>query len=396
MISALQRVFVVALAVGVSVVCGREITSMDEKLTIFNNLSQKDRDQVKNPENICLYTAFGPTFMGIKEQVAYRYETLEKISEGAYGEVFKAKDYCTGELIALKIFRNRDQDDILDFTLDSPQGLKFPEYVKEGWREYNIAGSDLVAGNPHCVHALNAYEFSDYFAITYPLFDTSLSSYNKNFLSTLDCDDAYRLIKSVTRQILQCLKHIHDRGLVHNDLKPGNVLISGDPYNPFVAVTDFGISCYTQDCEWKRVTPWYEAPEIIQYGRGNVQSDIWSLGVIVAELFRTKPVFSIKLNDLSHLYAVACLSNDFLMKGRIGNQLRVPPQKRMQFAQAYGVDPIGYMQRGLDRVLYRKEAQLCHDQLYEQMHAFVEGCLKFQPQLRLNAQAALENPFLDF
>lgn len=86
-------------------------------------------------------------------------------------------------------------------------------------------------------------------------------------------------ILEVTSQICQALAHLHDRGIIHGDLKPSNILIENDR----IKLVDFGLACLDSARPTCRTLP-YLAPEIISGGDLTPRSDLYSLGVLLFEL----------------------------------------------------------------------------------------------------------------
>ncbi|CAE8636297.1 unnamed protein product, partial [Polarella glacialis] len=88
-------------------------------------------------------------------------------------------------------------------------------------------------------------------------------------------------------QISLALKHMHDRRILHRDLKTQNIFLSG-PGEGSVKVGDFGIARvlqHTQDCARTAIgTPFYLSPEICQEKPYSFKSDVWSLGCVLYEL----------------------------------------------------------------------------------------------------------------
>lgn len=102
-----------------------------------------------------------------------------------------------------------------------------------------------------------------------------------------------KLVKSYTFQITQAILFCHQRRVLHRDLKPQNLLISGDG---LIKVADFGLGrafgipvrVYTHEV----VTLWYRAPEVLLGStRYSCPIDIWSIGCIFAEMATKKPLF---------------------------------------------------------------------------------------------------------
>lgn len=103
-----------------------------------------------------------------------------------------------------------------------------------------------------------------------------------------------RRIQQIMYKMIKAVDFMHSNGMLHRDLKPSNVLIEdkGDT----IKVADFGLS-RTVQIPFRPMTPevltlWYRAPEIMlgdrEYGIG---VDMWSLGIIFAELFLLTPLF---------------------------------------------------------------------------------------------------------
>lgn len=121
---------------------------------------------------------------------------------------------------------------------------------------------------------------------------------NKNQLTQLGEARIWRFLI----QICQALEVIHDKGIVHADLKPQNVLLSGTNYDP--KLTDFGISQklskgygYVHD---QSGTLPYCSPEVLRGQKYNAKTDIWAFGCLIYELCARRRCFSqINENELT-------------------------------------------------------------------------------------------------
>ncbi|KAK4782930.1 hypothetical protein SAY86_007304 [Trapa natans] len=100
-------------------------------------------------------------------------------------------------------------------------------------------------------------------------------------------------VSSYTRQILSGLKYLHERNVIHRDIKCANILVD---VNGFVKLADFGLAKATKlnDIKSSKGTPYWMAPEVVRpkklgYGRA---ADIWSLGCTVLEMLTGKIPYS--------------------------------------------------------------------------------------------------------
>jgi NIMA (never in mitosis gene a)-related kinase len=94
-------------------------------------------------------------------------------------------------------------------------------------------------------------------------------------------------------QICLALKHVHDRKILHRDLKTQNIFLTKDNK---IKLGDFGIArVLSKTCDKAKTfvgTPFYLAPEIIESTPYSFKADIWSLGVILYEMCCLEPPFN--------------------------------------------------------------------------------------------------------
>ena len=119
---------------------------------------------------------------------------------------------------------------------------------------------------------------------------------------------AVERVDRIMRQIADALETAHDRGLVHRDVKPANILVAGEGRNEHVYLTDFGLTkrlgsggSLTRSGAWVG-TPDYVAPEQIQGGNVDGRTDIYSLGCVLYEMLTGTVAFP-RDNDVAKLWA---------------------------------------------------------------------------------------------
>eukprot|EP01104_Vermistella_antarctica_P002777 TRINITY_DN12996_c0_g1_i1.p1 TRINITY_DN12996_c0_g1~~TRINITY_DN12996_c0_g1_i1.p1 ORF type:complete len:304 (-),score=61.24 TRINITY_DN12996_c0_g1_i1:172-1083(-) len=201
-----------------------------------------------------------------------KYKKLEKIGEGTYGVVYKAKDISTGATIALKKIRLETEDEGVPST-----AIREISLLKELSRHKNVVSLlDVV----HCNQKLYlVFEF--------------VAQDLKRYMDS--CDGALHptLVKSYVYQLVNGIAFCHSHRVLHRDLKPQNLLIDREGA---LKLADFGLArafgipvrTYTHEV----VTLWYRAPEILLgHNLYSTPVDIWSIGCIFAELVNKSPLF---------------------------------------------------------------------------------------------------------
>lgn len=111
----------------------------------------------------------------------------------------------------------------------------------------------------------------------------------------------------MAREILTGISFLHSHRIVHRDIKPQNLLVSGEG---LIKVADFGLA-KTYDFEMKLtslvVTLWYRAPEILLNQPYTSAVDVWSVACILAELYEMRPLFpgTSEKNQLERIFELA-------------------------------------------------------------------------------------------
>jgi len=199
-----------------------------------------------------------------------KYQKIEKIGEGTYGVVYKARNRVSGELVALKKIRLEAEDEGIPST-----AIREISILKE-------------LQHPNIVRLHDVIHTDKKLTLVFEYLDQDL----KKYLDSSDGLDAHT-IQSSLFQLLRGIAFCHDRRVLHRDLKPQNLLINKDGE---LKLADFGLArafgipvrSYTHEV----VTLWYRAPDVLMGSRKySTPVDLWSVGCIFGEMASSRPLF---------------------------------------------------------------------------------------------------------
>tara|TARA_Y100000816_G_scaffold83036_1_gene56874 strand:- start:255 stop:2024 length:1770 start_codon:yes stop_codon:yes gene_type:complete len=211
--------------------------------------------------------------MKIGQIVKDRYKILEVLGEGGMAFVYKAKDTQLERFVAIKTLK--------------PNYVNQEAFVERFKREAKTAAN---LNHPNIVQIFDwGIEEEPFFVMEYIEGSTLTSIISKN--KTISLSD----ILFIGAQVSNGLHAAHQKGLVHRDIKPGNIMITPDGK---VKVTDFGIvSLQNEESDITKTgsilgTASYISPEQAQGKPVSIESDLYSLGTVIYELIAGKPPFS--------------------------------------------------------------------------------------------------------
>ncbi|WP_027940917.1 serine/threonine-protein kinase [Amycolatopsis taiwanensis] len=223
--------------------------------------------------------------------VAGRYRVVRRIGSGAMGAVWQAYDEVLARTVAIKQL-------LLQPGLDQHEA---EDAKQRTMREGRIAAR-LHHPNAITVFDVVTDDNGHPCLVMEYLQSTSLAEVLRD-QKTLPPMDVAR----IGAQIAAALKEAHAVGIVHRDIKPGNILLAD---NGLVKITDFGISRAKDDVTVTKTgmiagTPAYLAPEVAIGSDPGPESDIFSLGSTLYAACEGQPPFGLSENTLGLLHAVA-------------------------------------------------------------------------------------------
>ncbi|SDO85246.1 Protein kinase domain-containing protein [Klenkia soli] len=235
-----------------------------------------------------------PAEVGPGYRVAGRYRLGSRLGGGGMGAVWLGTDERLGRQVAVK-------------QVVLPVGVS-PEVAAEQ-RARTMREGRIAARVAH-PHAISVYDVVDDGGSPWLVMEYLPS----RSLAAVLSDDGVLPVQQVAQigaQLADALVATHAAGIVHRDVKPGNVLVgSGDRLEGLVKITDFGISHATGDVRLTQTgmvtgTPAFLSPEVARGEEPGAAGDVWSLGATLFTALEGEPPFGNGRNSLELLHRVA-------------------------------------------------------------------------------------------
>ncbi|XP_053593604.1 cyclin-dependent kinase 11B isoform X2 [Microplitis demolitor] len=287
--------------------------------------------------------------------------SLNRIEEGTYGVVYRARDKRTGDIVALKKLKmDREKE---GFPITS---LREINTLLKAQHPNIVTVREIVVGS----NMDKIYIVMDYVEHDLKSLMETMKQKKQNFLPSE--------VKCLMQQLLKAVAHLHDNWILHRDLKTSNLLLS---HRGILKVGDFGLAReygsplgrYTQVV----VTLWYRAPELLLNGKEySTPIDMWSVGCIFAELIRMEALFPGKseIDQIQKIFKELGSPNDRIWPG----YSNLPLVSKIPFAQSYPVNNLH--QRFRLKLSDNGMDLLCK-------------MLTYDPAQRITAEDALQHPY---
>jgi cell division cycle 2-like protein len=299
------------------------------------------------------YCLSGPTITSCRS--VDDFEKLNRIQEGSYGVVYRAKDKKSGQIVALKKLKLENEKDGFPITsIQEIHTLKLCKHV-------NIVEVLEIVTTPSLNHIFIVMEYVEH----------DLKSLMEDMASPFVLSE----IKTMMLQLLSGIACLHKNWIIHRDLKTSNLLMNN---RGVIKIADFGLArrygSPLGDITQLVVTLWYRAPELLLGAKKySTEIDMWSVGCIFAELIHHAPLFDGKgeIDQLAKIFQTLGSPNEDNWPGF--NEL--PNARTVNFAR----------QSNKLREKFRY--------LSDQGHDLLNSLLKYAPIDRITAEDALTHPF---
>ena len=219
-----------------------------------------------------------------------KYEVLGVVGEGAYGIVYKCRNKETNEFVAIKKFKETN-DDLVKKTMK--RELKVLQLLK----------------HENIVEFKEAFKRKGNLFLVFEFVEKNLLELLETFPSGLD----QKLIKNLIYQLCKSVIYLHENNIIHRDIKPENLLITSDFQ---LKLCDFGFARNFNRSKNEHLTDyvatrWYRSPELlISNGSYGPEVDFWAIGCIMGELSDGNPLFPGE-NETDQLHCIQKVFGNF-------------------------------------------------------------------------------------
>jgi cyclin-dependent kinase-like len=286
-----------------------------------------------------------------------KYEVIGIVGEGSYGIVYKCRNKKNGEFVAIKKFKE-EEDDLVKKTIS--RELRVLQMLK----------------HDNIVEFKEAFKMKGNLFLVFEYVDKNLLELLQEHPKGLDPG----LIKKLIYQMCKSVKYLHNLNIVHRDIKPENLLVD-EAHR--LKLCDFGFARTIKSNQEKLTdyvaTRWYRSPELlITSGYYGPEVDYWAIGCIMGELADGDPMFpgDNEIDQLNMIQKVLGKLPDFQYDMFYNN----PQYKNARLTEVNKPETLERRYLG---------------KLSKQATSFMKGLLHPDPKLRLNGETVFKHSYFE-
>ena len=264
-----------------------EINTNDNDLSnLLNKLLKVDPNERLTWEEYFNHSFFNqiPQLILRKEDFNKYYELGENLGEGAFGKVCEAINKITKEKRAIKIIdKHRITQGYFAENFKSMSKEELQDNINKIYNEIKIMTIVYDSNNENTVKLFECFDSEKEFALIMELCDQNLLDF------MVDKKTDVKEIKEILEQLNHSFRIMYKKNLVHMDLKLQNILVKKEKENFILKLSDYGVSkqlsSISRSFTTRGGTAAYMAPEVLEGNSINYKCDLWSLGIIIYNLY---------------------------------------------------------------------------------------------------------------
>lgn len=347
--------------------------------------------------------------VNVGDHIAYRFEVLQLLGKGTFGNVYKCKDHKNNIDIAIKLVKQKgnsifsrhakcELDMLLYFT---------EQYQQQQQQQQKQLKSENQVKRKYCIQLLKYFEFRKFACFVLPVYGSSLAEYikkkrNNHTKSKSSAVCSIRFMKLVAIQMLECLSFLQSHGIIHGDITPENILLKNEVTAEIVLI-DFGNAVFANTLDEQEIkhprdrnekSRYYVAPEIVLGCGYGFEVDVWSFACILPELRTGRYLFPCG-DEIDLIYAHA----EYL--GHPPYAMALQSIQRENLFSEFGDLHLPYLTTVGGQ---EKNREISSKSFYEHVFydfnqdrglvKFLIACLRWAPAARLTPEDALKHPWI--
>ena len=322
------------------------------------------------------------------DHLNYRYEIIQLLGKGTFGEALQCYDHKNKELVCIKIINARK-----DFKKQAMIEIKILTSI-------SVNDTENESGN---VKFYQYFNFRNHICLVFELLGQNLfESLQMNDFTGLDLT----LIQNYAKELLFSLMFLRKLKIIHCDLKPENILLVPKSDSK-IKIIDFGSSCFEYEITYTYIqSRYYRAPEVILELGYDYEIDIWSVGCILCELYTGNPIFpgSEEMEQINYIMRILgppedkekYKENSFKSRFFFDSEFNQDFEE-LENVKKYSKKEIKFNLKNYLNIynnINTESSPRANLIFFDNFIDFISKCLEWDPKKRLNPEEGLMHPFI--